>query len=155
MTSKLSKIAVIGALAYATAYGTFHDNRGFPLLFNLVGKNTDSSGIVLGLFGNHIYRKVNGLAIGGIGNASISTNSEVNGLEASLMVNATSIRDIYPTLVRGVQASILYNEARAGSYGLQIGIWNRIIADDGTEISASPIIHWMNGYKPERKEAGR
>ena len=45
--------------------------------------------------------------------------------------------------------------ARAGSYGLQIGIWNRIIADDGTEISASPIIHWMNGYKPERKEAGR
>ena len=97
------------------------------------------------------YGTLNGASIGVVspGVESNMTERITRGLELNLVMNNLPADENFPSTIYGVQASLLGNTARAGSRGLQIGIWNRIQDNEGNIISSGPFLHIMNGYKPK------
>ncbi len=150
---KLRK-SIIGALALATVVGTWSGNDGgFPPFYTK--KTGTTGGICVGVFtefteGSKFYGPSFSIMSlnksGTVNGANLSfahgSKGTTNGLEFSLMCNLSGEGKNEPKghgVVNGLQASILYNEAKAGNC-VQLGLINGIEVDGKKKYS--PILNW-------------
>jgi len=140
--SDLIKYLARGALIAGIISGTFYRNECFPLIVNSspqpvygiqagIGNIPDANplnkvyGVQMGVLntpgqiGDRNKNKVNGIQIG-VANDS----ANINGIQLALAYN-------FGTKFKGLQAAIGCNSAEYGSCGVQIGLLNRRVEENG------------------------
>jgi hypothetical protein len=146
------KAITYGALAIATGYGTFRDNEGIAPLGNIYINKRNNGGIRIGVI-NENGGTFNGLCLGVANGSTRTVDPVTRGIELALISNGgdgmleSKFDNNYVQKIYGLQVSLLVNRARSSSKGLQVGLVNLVIDEQGRTVNWNPIFNVMSGYK--------